>query len=446
MSRALDISWQMTGNAEMLRAQLQASYGEQEILVQHQNDLLAERDHLYFALLDAVYIDGLSGLPNYQAVMHRLDETIVCSQQTSGSSAVLFIDVDHFKRVNDTWGHLAGDALLREVACRLRTTLGPDDFVGRYGGEEFIIVLPGMGVHPAYKTAEYVRSVIVARPCTWRSGASSPAVPIATTVSIGVAIYPLHGMSSKALIAAADCAMYRAKAAGRNRVFVAGAASEAKQVMLDDKESMVVQALTATALAHDWETGIHAQRVADLASATLRTLERPEEQSLVRVAALLHDIGKIGIPDAILHKPGPLTEEERQIMQRHPEIGYHILDQIGGVFERLAHIVVAHHERWDGRDYPYRVAKTAIPFPARVIAVADSFDAMTSLRRYRQVPLTVDEAKSELRRGAGSQFDPCVVGAFLAMLESESRCTENGGNDTGVWQGNECRPSLQMSG
>ena len=359
---------------------------------------------------------------------------------------MLFIDVDRFKRVNDTWGHLAGDALLREVACRLRTALGPDDFVGRYGGEEFLIVLAGMGVHAAIRIAERVRSVIVAHPYAWQSDVSSPAISIATTVSIGVAIYPLHGMSSKALIAAADHAMYQAKAAGRNRVFLAGAQSSAPAGMLDDKEYMVMQALTATALAHDWETGIHAQRVADLASATVRTLQQLEEQSLVRVAALLHDIGKIGIPEAILHKPGPLTEEERQIMQRHPEIGYHILDQIGGVFERLAHIVVAHHERWDGGGYPYGLAKTAIPFPARVLAVVDSFDAMTSLRRYRQVPLTVDEAKSELRRGAGSQFDPCVVGAFLAMLESESRCTENGGNDTGVWQGNECRPSLQMSG
>ncbi len=188
-----------------------------------------------------------------------------------------------------------------------------------------------------------------------------------------------------------------------------------------DEQEILVQALTATALAHDWEMGMHGQRVADLASAMAHTLQPPEEPSLVRMAALLHDIGKIGIPEAILQKPAPLTEEERQIMRRHPEIGYHILDQIGGAFERLAHIVVAHHERWDGRGYPYGLAKTAIPFIARVLAVVDSFDAMTSPRPYRQVPLTVSEAKSELRRGAGSQFDPCIVGAFLAMLEEREQ-------------------------
>ena len=422
MSRdTLNISWQVARNAKMLRAQLQASYDEQEILVQHQKDLLAERDLLYGALLDVAYTDGLSGLPNYQAVTRELDEIIARSQYIHGSSAVLLLDVDRFKRVNDTWGHLAGDALLREVARRLRTALGPDDFVGRYGGEEFLILLAGRDVHAAIQTAEKVRSAIVAHPYAWQSDAFSPAVSIATTVSIGIAIYPLHGMSSKALLAAADHAMYQAKDAGRNRVFLVGAQSPAPRVVLDDKEYMVVQALTATALAHDWEMGIHAQRVAELAEATVGTLEQPGEQSLVRVAALLHDIGKIGIPDAILHKPGPLTKEERQIMQRHPEIGYHILDQIGGVFKHLAPIVVAHHERWDGRGYPYGVAKTAIPFPARVLTVADSFDAMTSLRPYRQVPLTVSEAKAELRRGAGSQFDPCVVRAFLAMLEEQEQ-------------------------
>ncbi len=263
MSRdTLNISWQMTDHEKMLQAELKASYDEQEILVQHQNDLLAERDQLYVALLEAAYTDGLSGLPNYQAVMHRLDETILCSQQRHGSSAVLFIDVDRFKRVNDTWGHLAGDALLREVACRLRTVLGPDDFVGRYGGEEFLIVLAGMGVHAAIRAADAVRSVIVAHPYAWQLDLSSPAISIATTVSIGVATYPLHGMSSKALIAAADGAMYQAKAAGRNRVFLAGTPSSAPQVILDEKEFMAVQALTATALAHDWEMGIHAQRVA----------------------------------------------------------------------------------------------------------------------------------------------------------------------------------------
>ena len=228
MSRDIpDISRPITDEETLLQAQLQASYDEQEILVQHQNDLLAERDLSLFCITDAVYTDGLSGLPNYQAVMHRLDETIVCSQQIHGSCAVMFIDVDRFKRVNDTWGHLAGDVLLREVAFRLRTALGPDDFVGRYGGEEFLIVLAGMDVYAAIRTAECVRSAIVAHPYAWQADVSSASVSIATTVSIGVAIYPLHGMSSKALIAAADHAMYQAKAAGRNRVFLAGAQSPA---------------------------------------------------------------------------------------------------------------------------------------------------------------------------------------------------------------------------
>ena len=422
MSRDIpERSRSITDEETLLQAQLQASYDEQEILVQQQNDLLAERDLIYFSLLYEASTDGLSGLLNYQAVMHRLDETISNSQHFHGSCVVMFVDVDRFKRVNDTWGHPAGNMLLREVAFRLRKALGPDDFAGRYGGEEFLVVLADIDIYDAMKAAEYVRSVIVSHPYTWQAEGSSTSVAISTSVSIGIAIYPLHGMSSKALVAAADSAMYQAKAAGRNRVYLSGAQSPSPEVVFDDKEYLVVQALTAAALAHDSEMSTHSQRVANLAEATVRTLRQPQEQSLVRVAALLHDIGKIGIPDAILQKPGQLTEQERQIMQRHPQIGYQILDQIGGSFKRLATIVIAHHERWDGCGYPYSLARTAIPFSARVLAVADSFDAMTSSRPYRQVPLTIGEAITELQRGAGSQFDPCVVGGFLEMLEEQEQ-------------------------
>lgn len=148
MSRDIpESSRPITDEERLLQAQLQASYDEQEILVQQQNDLLAERDLIYFSLLYEASTDGLSGLLNYQAVMRRLDETIACSQHLHGSCVVMFIDVDHFKRVNDTWGHPAGNMLLREVAFRLRTALGPDDFAGRYGGEEFLVVLADIDIY-----------------------------------------------------------------------------------------------------------------------------------------------------------------------------------------------------------------------------------------------------------------------------------------------------------
>ena len=189
---------------------------------------------------------------------------------------------------------------------------------------------------------------------------------------------------------------------------------------------MAMQALTAAASAHDRGTDAHAHRMVQLAVATASVLGQSEEElHLLRLAVLLHDIGKIGIPDAILHKPGPLTDEEWMVMRRHPEIGHQILQQAGGVFGTLAGIVATHHERWDGRGYPHGLAKEDIPLTSRIISVIDAFDAMTSLRPYKG-PMPVDQTKAELRRCAGSQFDPRVVETFLQVLDEEGMAEVGG--------------------
>jgi HD-GYP domain-containing protein (c-di-GMP phosphodiesterase class II) len=183
---------------------------------------------------------------------------------------------------------------------------------------------------------------------------------------------------------------------------------------------LAVQALAASA--HDRETGDHAQRVMQLAEAIARQLAQSEEEIyLLRLAALLHDIGKIGIPDVILLKPGPLTHEEWDLMHRHPDIGRQVLEQAGGIFHPLASIVGTHHERWDGRGYPNGVARDQIPLGARILAVVDSYDAMTSPRVYQRNLLSAAQARAELQRCAGSQFDPRVVGAFLHVLEEQGK-------------------------
>ncbi len=419
-SSRLDKQHRATSREAALREQLQESYHEQEVLVQQHQVLLVELNRLNWHLTQVALTDTLTSLPNHQAVISKLDEVVVGCQQTGDSCALLFLDLDHFKRVNDTWGHRAGDALLREVAHLVRKALRLEDFVGRYGGEEFLILLPRVDVQAASQTAEYLRSVIGSQPCSWQPDTGSSAVPIPTTVSIGVAIYPLHGVSGEALLEAADCAMYHAKYTGRNRVYLADVEMASPQSMHDDKEYLAVQALTAAASVHDRGTDAHAQRLVQLAEATARKLNRPEEEiHLVRLAALLHDIGKIGIPEAILHKPGPLTDEEWAVMHHHPEIGCQILEQVGGVFGLLAHIVGTHHEQWDGRGYPNGLAKEAIPMSARILSVVDAYDAMISPRPYRREPLTIVEAKTELQRYAGSQHDPYVVKAFFCVLDEQ---------------------------
>ena len=221
--------------------------------------------------------------------------------------------------------------------------------------------------------------------------------------------------------------MYFAKHTGRNRVCLAGEEFAAVQKVLAKakdgqmSEDVVVQALSDVARVHDLETSDHDQRMVRLAEATARVLGRSDDElHLIRLAALLNDIGKIGIPETILHKPGPLTEEEWAVMSRHPEIGRQVLVQAGGIFVLLSRIVGAHQERWDGDGYPYGLAREAIPLGARILAVVDAYDAMSSPRPYREA-LPEGEARAELQRCAGSQFDPQVVDAFLRVLDAQEQ-------------------------
>jgi diguanylate cyclase (GGDEF)-like protein len=345
-------------------------------------ELVVSRDELKVQRQEAL-TDAITGLPNHRAVMSRIDDEVSRCQQTQASCAVLFLDLDHFKRVNDTWGHRAGDGILSELGNRLRGALRQQDFVGRYGGEEFAIVLVDVDADEAYQTAERTRAAVADQPCFWEVEETRSVVSITVTTSIGVAVYQLHGESRDALIEAADQAMYQAKHSGRNRVCLPDsqptlAQEESSMATADErsqKEGRAVQALVAAASARDRATDAHAQRMMYLAEATVKKLHRSEEElHLIRLAALLHDLGKIGIPDAVLHKPGPLTAEEWAIMRGHPEIG------------------------------------------ARILSVVDSYDAMLSDRPYRK-PLSAAQARAELRRCSGSQFDPIVVAAFLQVLD-----------------------------
>ncbi len=411
---------------QVAHEQMQESHDEQKVLIQQQQELLAEVDRLYREQAQAAITDAITGLPNHRAVMSRVDEELARCERARSSCAILFIDLDHFKRVNDTWGHRAGDAILREVASRLRNTLRLEDFVGRYGGEEFAIVLVDADIADASDIAERLRLAVANEPCVWMVEDGSNSITIPITTSIGVAVYGMHGTTREHLVEHADHAMYRSKQGGRNRVSVADLPTDESATSVVEMhtetppyvETATLQVLTAAASARDRGTNDHSHRMVALAEATARALHRPEEEvHLVRLGALLHDIGKIGIPDAILHKPGPLTDEEWTVMRQHPQIGQKILSEAGGIFTALASIVVAHHERWDGHGYPVGLEHQAIPLAARILAVIDSYDAMTTRRVYRGAmsPLA---ARQELLRCSGSQYDPDVVAAFLHVLDT----------------------------
>jgi diguanylate cyclase (GGDEF)-like protein len=372
-------------------------------------------------------IDPLTSLPNHQRLMSRIEEELARCQRTRGNCVILFIDLDHFKHINDTWGHRAGDMVLHEAAQRLEQTLRLEDFVGRYGGEEFAVVLALTELEEAKQVAERIRCVLADSPFLWQSDEQETTISIPVSASIGIAISPEHGNSRAALIEAADAAMYQAKHGGRNRVCVAGEEQAFVHELLTTAvtahtpDKAALQALVAAVQAFDKGTSTHAKRMVQMSEATAQMLGcAEEEQHLVSLAALLHDVGKIGIPHEILHKPGPLTEDEWAVMRKHPSIGRQILEQAGGKCALLSHIVVAHHERWDGSGYPYGLCAETIPLGARILSVVDSYDAMTSDRPYRQA-LPDIEAQAELQKCASSQFDPRVVAAFLAVLANKER-------------------------
>jgi diguanylate cyclase (GGDEF)-like protein len=371
--------------------------------------------------------DPLTGLANHRTVMNRLEEELSRCQRTQELCAVLFIDLDHFKQINDTWGHRAGDAVLCETGRRLSKTLRLEDFVGRYGGEEFAIILTDVALDEAKQIAERLQHVLADELFYWEAEDPSLSTCISITGSIGIAILREHGNTCETLIEAADGAMYHAKRTGRNRVCVSGEEKSFVQHVLEEDpnehtlDTYVLQALTAVASAHDGDTSAHSMRMVNMTKETACTLGCSQEEiHLVQLAALLHDIGKVGVPLEILHKPGPLTDDEWSVMRRHPKIGRQILAQAGGKFELLSHITVAHHERWDGKGYPYGLSGETIPLGARILAVADSFDAMTSDRPYRKA-MSISHARIELQRCSGNQYDPQVVVAFLQMLDAQEQ-------------------------
>jgi diguanylate cyclase (GGDEF)-like protein/putative nucleotidyltransferase with HDIG domain len=325
--------------------------------------------------------------------------------------SLCFLDVDDFKRINDQYGHPAGDRVLSQVASRLRQ--GGESF--RLGGDEFAVLLVGMDEQLALSTAQS----IVQRIADTELGKAG-----AITVSAGVATFPQHGRERDSLIRLADGALYWAKEHGKNQVRLARAdvaeLSEFRRVAggIDRAARFRAAASLASAVdSRDAYTGSHSERVANFASEIASQLGLPpEEVELTRLAGSLHDLGKLAIPEEILRKPARLSDAERLVLERHPQIGYRMLESLG--VDPIADWVLHHHERWDGHGYPDGLAGERIPLGARIIFVADAFDAMTSDRLYRAA-LSYEDAISEVDRCAGSQFDPEVVNAFLARVAAQ---------------------------
>jgi len=336
------------------------------------------------------------------------------------------IDVDGFKTINDTMGHPAGDTILQKIAQTISDNIREIDIATRYGGDEFAIILPETDIKEAMQTAERIRVMNDnANPETPEDSSQASIVP-RVTVSIGVAVCPRHAKQRDSLLAAADIAMYHAKHVSQNAVCsydnVPGAGSSMDpcriHAFLQSASVATIAALAAAVDAKDHYTKGHSESVAKYAVAIASELHMSdEEQFSVRIAALLHDVGKIGMPDTILKNPGALSTDQRAIVRDHPAVGEQIVKQVPQL-QKILPGILYHHERFDGTGYPCGLSGEHIPLLARIICVADAFDAMTSNRPYREA-MSVDVATAQLRSSTGSQFDPRLVDSFIHWVQRE---------------------------
>lgn len=360
--------------------------------------------------------DPLTGCLNRRSLFESFEKSWDFAIRKGVGLACVMVDIDFFKSINDNYGHQKGDEVLRATGSLLVEISRQYDLPSRYGGEEFCIVLPGSTVDEATFVAERIRTQL----------AEIDFKDFHISASLGVSAIELGAPSPQDLIDQADKCLYVAKRNGRNQtvrfdqvdptVEVDESKISRTKPGSDDLDAAngtdlpyrCVSALLSTLAYRDPETAAHSMRVADLSVAIGRKLLSPRDAYHLEVAALLHDIGKIGVPDAILLKPGPLDDDEWDVMRRHDRFGVEIINASFG-FEPVTEIVRQHHARYE------RDGKEQIPLGARIVCIVDAFDAMTNDRPYRKAMTTVDACR-ELQRCAGKQFDPELVEVLSTLV------------------------------
>ena len=357
--------------------------------------------------------DPLTGVLNHRAFQDALETELRRARRESWSVAIAAIDIDGFRELNDRKGHAQGDAVLVAVAEGLSSDLRPGDLCARVGGDEFMLAFSRSDSKGAEDAIRRLRDRIDA--CALAADAG----PV--SIGVGISEFPRHSVGRAELMRFADGALYWAKTAGRGETAVYSMQDGSAMTPQDDAARLrrnglagTVHALARAVDARDGYTHMHSQRVAFYAAtlASAMGLDGEHVES-VRMAGLLHDVGKIGIRDAILLKPEPLTRAEAAVMRRHAELGRAII--AGAGMTEIADWVGHLHERIDGRGYPDGLSGDEIPLESRILHVADALETMTCPRLYRE-RFDTEQALAELERHGGTQFDAGVVQTILRLV------------------------------
>lgn len=369
-------------------------------------------------------VDGLTGLYNHRyfhnTLASEIDSCIFLNQPLS----LLFLDLDSFKEFNDRFGHLSGDRILSEVAQILIKNKPREAILARYGGDEFAVILPNHSKESARLFGEKIREAVQEVDLSLMFEADIPEKEkslqsTALTISVGIAQWNTHTENTLSLIKNADDALYRAKLFRKNRVEVYDSILDALDLEFDKDDYDLLsslQALINIINARDRYTSGHVERVVMYSKALSKKLDLDaQNQKFLSLAAYMHDIGKVNLSEQVLNKSTPLDEHEWKSVQDHSEIGANILHEVS-LLADIAPLVLSHHERYDGKGYPNHLVGKDIPYLSRVLAVVDSFDAMTFDRPYKAA-MNWQQAIVEMRANKGTQFDPEIVEMFISVVE-----------------------------
>jgi len=379
-----------------------------EIAVGIENALLLQRTK------ELSLTDELTGLYNRRHFYETLDSELYRTLRDGRPFSLVMLDLDGFKEYNDKFGHSLGDSILQSFAQTLRSTLRKSDTPFRYGGDEFAIILPATDANRAKQVIDRIRAKWLKNP-----EAHHPTLETPLGFSAGIAQFPENAETADALVFLADSALYYAKREGGYRATLVSDLTAIKSDILSTATLDQVYALAATVDARDPYTYGHSARVADIAQTLAKAIGLPEKELAdLYAASLLHDVGKVGIPDAVLTKLDALTAKEWEIIKKHSAEGARIVGYVKGL-AALVPVILHHHEWYDGTGYPDGLKGEEIPLAARIISLADAYDTMTTSRPYRDV-VSHQKACNEIKSQSGTQFDPELVEVFCRIMAEDT--------------------------